>query len=97
MINVGFFYNVIPGKNSEFEKSFESVIEYLRANVDGFVSAVLYRDVMKPDEYMIFSEWKDGDAFREFTTSRPFFDTTNSGKSLLATKPRHVVLKGYNQ
>jgi len=97
MINVGFFYNVLPGKNSEFEKSFEGVIEYLRGNVDGFVSAVLYRDVHKPDEYMIFSEWKDTDSFREFTTSKPFFDTTGAGKSILASKPRHIILSGSTQ
>ena len=92
MINVGFFYDVKPGKNSEFEKSFNEVIRYLEGNVDGFVSAVLYRDVNKPDEYMIFSEWKDNDSFKEFTTSRPFLDTTGVGKNILASRPRHIVL-----
>ena len=93
MINVGFFYSVVSGKEQEFEETFRGVIKFLMENDTGIRDARLYRDVSVPGEYMIFSEWDSVDSFRKFIASRPFKETTEQGKSILRGKPKHVILR----
>lgn len=93
MINVGFFYSVLPGKEEEFEKTFGNVILYLKENGTGIIDAKLYRDVANPSEYMIFSEWDSRESFSKFIQSSPFRETTSEGKKILVRKPRHIILK----
>ncbi|HLH86473.1 MAG TPA: antibiotic biosynthesis monooxygenase [Thermoplasmataceae archaeon] len=93
MINVGFFYSVVSGKEEEFEETFKGVIKFLRENDTGIREVRLYRDVLNAGEYMIFSEWDSVESFREFISSRPFKETTEHGKNILRGKPRHIILK----
>ena len=65
MINVGFFYSVVSGREQEFEETFKGVIKFLMENDTGIRDARLYRDVSVPGEYMIFSEWDSVDSFRK--------------------------------
>ena len=96
MINVGLYYRVKPGHEEEFEKIFSKVLEFLKGNVDGFIDAKLYRSVSDPREYLIYSEWESLDAFRKFTLSRQFSDTTNYGKTILEGMPKHKVFQEIN-
>ena len=96
MINVGLYYRVKKGHEEEFERIFKQVLEFLKKNVDGFIDAKLYRSVDDPSEYLIYSEWRDLDAFRKFVTSRQFSDTTNYGRTILEGMPRHKVFQEIN-
>lgn len=96
MINVGFFYSVIPGKEEEFETTFKEVVKFLRTGHSGIKDAKLYRDVDQPGEFMIFTEWESVESFKDFTTSRPFKNTTEAGKQILKSHPRHIVLRAEN-
>jgi hypothetical protein len=41
MINVGFFYSVVSGKEQEFEETFKGVIKFLMENDTGIRDARL--------------------------------------------------------
>jgi len=93
MITVGMNYNVIPGKQREFEQKFEAVMEALKA-ADGHVASNLYTDVHDDSAYLIVSEWSDQDRFTEFIRSQAFKDVTAWGKAeILAGRPQHTVYK----
>ena len=47
MTTIGMHYDVIPGKEKEFEKGFIGVIEHLKT-VPGHVESKLYEDVRPP-------------------------------------------------
>ncbi|AWR98053.1 antibiotic biosynthesis monooxygenase [Acidianus sulfidivorans JP7] len=97
MINVGLYYRVKPGHEEEFEKSFAGVVQFLKTHVDGFLDAKLYRSVSDPQEYMIYSEWDSLEAFRKFTLSRQFSETTEYGKTILDGVPKHRIFKELNE
>ncbi|MCL5788822.1 MAG: antibiotic biosynthesis monooxygenase [Candidatus Marsarchaeota archaeon] len=90
MIHIGLYYDVKPGKESEFEKIFHSVTSQLGGE-DGFVSGILYRRVDEPNSYMILSEWKSLEHFKRFVTSRPFKEVTNNNRSILMREPYNKV------
>lgn len=93
---MGFYYKVKKGHEQEFEKAFNDVVEYLKKNVDGFVDAKLYRSVMDPSEYLIYSEWKDLDSYRKFTSSEAYKSTVTYGKTIIEDRPFHKVFQQIN-
>ncbi|MEM0121345.1 MAG: antibiotic biosynthesis monooxygenase [Thermoprotei archaeon] len=95
MISIGLYYDVIPGKESEFEEVFNTVKSSLEGS-EGFVSAILYRRVDKPNSYLIYSEWRSLEDFRAFIRSRAFKQVTSDGKSILERTPYNRVYQPLN-
>ncbi|MEM0146585.1 MAG: antibiotic biosynthesis monooxygenase [Conexivisphaerales archaeon] len=96
MINVGLYYRVKEGHESEFEGIFRQALAMLQNSNEGFIAGKLYKEVGEKGEYLIYTEWKDMDSFKKFISSRPFSDVQNYGKSILDGKPRHRVFKEEN-
>ncbi len=90
LVNVGLYYDVKEGMEKDFEKMFSGVIDYLKANAEGFIEAKLYKDTSS-SEYLILSLWKTRESFRNFMESRAFHETTTSGKNLLKGQPFHRI------
>jgi heme-degrading monooxygenase HmoA len=91
MITVGMNYDVLPGKEPEFEAKFSAVIGALN-DAAGHNSSRLFRDVDDASSYLIISEWDSNDAFKAFVTSEAFRSVTNWGKAeILRGRPRHQV------
>ncbi|MFC1492092.1 antibiotic biosynthesis monooxygenase family protein, partial [Nitrospinota bacterium] len=91
MITVGMYYEVLSGKESEFEEKFEAVAGALEGS-SGHVQSLLYHQVNKPNSYAILSEWDSEDAFKAFIQSQAFKDVTNWGKAeILEGRPRHKI------
>ena len=65
MITVGMNYNVIAGKEQEFEDKFAGVIGALEA-AEGHDSSTLWKDVSNGSSYLITSEWNEEQAFTDF-------------------------------
>ncbi|MCA9203555.1 MAG: antibiotic biosynthesis monooxygenase [Planctomycetales bacterium] len=93
MITVGMNYQVIPGKQQDFEDKFAAVLEALRG-AEGHTNSNLWKDVADDASYLITSEWSDESAFTSFIQSEAFRNVTNWGKEqILAGRPRHKVYK----
>jgi heme-degrading monooxygenase HmoA len=93
MITVGMNYQVLPGKQSDFEEKFAAVITALRA-APGHTQSTLWKDVSNDASYLITSEWSDEQAFKDFIQSQAFRDVTNWGKEqILAGRPQHKIYK----
>jgi heme-degrading monooxygenase HmoA len=91
MTTIGMHYDVIPGKEEEFEKGFLNVLEHLKS-VDGHVESHMYEDVAVLGSYVIMSEWKSQEAFTEFLRSDAFKQVTAWGKAeILRGRPKHKV------
>ena len=91
MTTIGMNYEVIAGKEQEFEQGFAGVLEHLK-QVPGHVSSRLYRDVADPGSYLIFSQWSTRESFQQFIQSPAFRQTVSWGKSqILRSRPRHQV------
>ncbi|MDP6277316.1 MAG: antibiotic biosynthesis monooxygenase [Nitrospinota bacterium] len=91
MITVGMYYDVIKGKEEEFEEKFEAVTTALDGSL-GHVQSLLYRQVKKPNSYTILSKWDSQDAFKEFIQSDAFKRVTDWGKAeILEGRPRHKI------
>ena len=91
MTTIGMHYDVIPGKEEEFEQGFLRVIEHLRT-VDGHVESRMYEDVAQVGSYVILSEWQTQAAFTTFLRSDAFKQVTAWGKAeILRGRPRHKV------
>ena len=90
MINVGMYYNVKAGHETEFEKTFTEVIGTLKNAKVGITDAKLYKEVGK-SEYLIYTEWEGIDAFKAFIQSKAFSDTTSYGKSIIEGRPSHRI------
>jgi len=91
MTTVGMQYDVIPGKEGEFEKGFLAVVEHLR-KVPGHVESKLFQDVSSPGSYLILSQWQTREAFDAFLRSPEFRSTTSWGKAeILRSLPKHKV------
>ncbi len=83
MITIGMNYKVLPGKEDNFERMFENVMNGLQ-NV---VGNDLY-------SYLIVSEWDSEEAFNAFVGSEKFRGVVNWGQeNILADKPVHTVYK----
>ena len=93
MITVGMNYQVIEGKQQDFEEKFAGVIGALNA-ADGHTSSTLWKDTANGASYLITSEWSDEEAFSTFIRSDAFRAVTNWGKEqILSGRPSHKVYK----
>ena len=85
MTTIGMHYDVIAGKEEEFERGFLAVIDVLKT-LAGHVDTHLYEDVASVGSYVILSQWQrkeDFDAFR---------NAVAWGKAeILRSRPRHKV------
>ena len=92
MTTIGMHYDVVPGKETEFEEGFLKVIEHLKT-VAGHVESHLYEDVSVRGSYLIQSVWNNKQDFEAFIHSDTFKQVTSWGKAeILRGRPRH---KGY--
>jgi heme-degrading monooxygenase HmoA len=91
MTTIGMHYDVITGKEREFEQGFIGVIEHLKG-VAGHVESKLYEDVQSTGSYLILSQWKTKADFEAFLHSDAFRTVTSWGKAeILRGRPRHKV------
>jgi heme-degrading monooxygenase HmoA len=86
-------YNVIPGKEKEFERGFLDVLHHLRA-IAGHIDSHLYQNVAAPGSYLIMSQWKSLADFQAFIRTDAFKQVTNWGRAeILRGRPVHKVYK----
>lgn len=91
MTSIGMHYDVVAGKEQEFEEGFAAVLEHL-GRVPGHVASRLYEDVQSVGSYLIFSEWNSLESFQAFLQSPEFRKVTAWGKAeILRARPRHKV------
>lgn len=91
MITVGMYYDVVPGKEEEFESDFTTVAHILES-VPGHAQSRLFRDVFRPGSYLIYSEWESREAFGAFARSPEFAMARRWGDDVLLGAPRHTIL-----
>jgi heme-degrading monooxygenase HmoA len=91
MTTIGMNYEVIPGKEQEFERGFLSVIEVLKT-LPGHVESHLYEDVASVGSYVILSKWQRKEDFDAFLKSDAFKKAVAWGRAeILRSRPRHQV------
>jgi heme-degrading monooxygenase HmoA len=91
MTTIGMHYDVIAGKEEEFERGFLNVLDYLKG-VAGHVESRMFEDVRTIGSYVILSEWQTRDAFQAFLKSDAFKQVTAWGKAeILRGRPTHKV------
>jgi heme-degrading monooxygenase HmoA len=91
LTTIGMHYDVIPGKEQEFEKGFLAVIDHLKS-VPGHVESKLYEDVSSAGSYLILSQWDSRESFDRFIQSPEFAKVTAWGRTeILRGRPRHKV------
>jgi len=88
---IGMHYEVVPGKEEEFEKGFLDVLEFLKS-VDGHVESHMYEDVALGGSYVILSQWRDKHTFEAFLKTPEFAKVVAWGKAeILRSRPKHKV------
>ena len=93
MITVGMNYKVLQGKEVQFEKVFENVLQSLQTTA-GHAKSALYKDVQDVQSYLIVSEWSSEDAFQTFIQSDQFKKIVNWGaEQILSGRPVHTVYR----
>ena len=93
MITVGMYYQVIEGKQQDFEEKFAGVIDALNA-AEGHTNSTLWKDTSDGASYLITSEWSEEEAFTNFIRSDEFRSVTNWGKEqILSGRPQHKIYK----
>ena len=91
MTTIGMHYDVVAGKEEEFERGFLNVIEHLKT-VEGHVESHLYEDVQTVGSYVILSEWQTKESFTAFLQSDAFKQVTSWGRAeILRGRPKHKV------
>ncbi|GMU38154.1 MAG: antibiotic biosynthesis monooxygenase [Phycisphaerae bacterium] len=91
MITVGMNYDILPGKEQQFERVFDKVLGVMKG-MSGHKESHLYRNVAAPQSYLIISEWTDPQAFQAFIASDQFRNVANWGKEqILASRPKHEI------
>ncbi len=91
MITVGMNYEVIEGKQDDFEKMFAKVLTVM-AEMEGHDESHLFVDVAKRNSYLIISQWTSEQAFDAFIASDQFKCVANWGKEqILAGRPKHEI------
>jgi len=84
-------YDVIPGKEEEFERGFLKVIELLQT-LPGHRDSHLYEDVASVGSYVILSEWERKEDFDAFLKSDAFKNAVAWGRAeILRSRPKHKV------
>lgn len=92
MVTYGLNYEVRPGREAEFETGFASVLDALRS-WPGHRESRLYRDVLSPQSYLVYSEWENRDGFASFLQSDAFAAAKSWGsQEILSGRPRHTVI-----
>lgn len=59
--------------------------------VKGHRETRLYRDVARPDSYLIYSDWETKEDFSAFMRSEAFKKVQTLGREILANPPRHNI------
>jgi len=91
MTTIGMHYDVVPGKEEEFEQGFLKVLDHLKT-LPGHVESHLYEDVASTGSYVILSQWETKVSFEAFIHSPEFAKVTAWGKAeMLRGRPRHKV------
>jgi heme-degrading monooxygenase HmoA len=91
MTTIGMQYEVIPGKEEEFERGFLSTLEVMKT-LPGHLDTHLYEDVASRGSYMILSHWQTRQDFDAFLASEQFKRAVAWGKAeILRSRPRHKV------
>jgi heme-degrading monooxygenase HmoA len=91
MTTVGMHYDVIAGKEEEFEKGFLGVLALIKT-LPGHVESHMYEDIQSKGSYVILSEWESKESFEKFIHSDDFKKAVAWGKAeILRGRPRHKV------
>jgi heme-degrading monooxygenase HmoA len=91
MTTIGMNYEVIPGKEQEFEQGFIGVLQTLKS-LPGHIESHMYEDVQSQGSYVILSTWQRKEDFQAFLKSPAFAKAVAWGKAeILRSKPRHQV------
>jgi heme-degrading monooxygenase HmoA len=91
MTTIGMHYDVIAGKEQEFETGFLGVLEVLKT-LPGHVETHLYEDVQSRGSYVIWSQWEKLADFQAFMKSEAFAKAVAWGRAeILRARPRHKV------
>src|ERR1043165_6405362 len=91
MTTIGMHYDVIPGKEEEFERGFLGVLEHLKS-LPGHVESHMYEDVASVGSYVILSQWKTKDDFDRLMKSPEFAKVVAWGKAeMLRGRPKHKI------
>ncbi len=92
MVTIGMNYFVIPGKEQIFEDACAKVIETM-GEIDGHATSSLYKEVNDGEPvYLISSQWKEEQAFKDFIASDAFKKVTNWGAlNILRGRPMHTT------
>ena len=91
MTTIGMNYDVISGKEEEFEKGFLTVLEHLRT-LKGHVESRMFQDIASRGSYLILSQWERKEDFDVFMRSPEFAEVIAWGKmEMLRTRPKHKV------
>ena len=84
-------YDVVPGKEEEFERGFLKVLEHLKG-LPGHLESHMYEDVAVVGSYVILSQWQTKEDFDRFLQSDTFRQVTAWGKAeMLRGRPKHKV------
>ena len=87
MTTIGMHYDVIAGKEQEFERGFLAVIDVLRT-LAGHVDTHLYEDVASVGSYVILSQWQRKEDFDAFLKSDAFKNAVAWGRAeILRSRP----------
>lgn len=93
MTTIGMQYEVLPGKEEEFEKGFLQTLEIMRT-LPGHVESRLYEDVASVGSYIILSRWASKEQYAAFLRSDAFKAAVAWGKAeILRSRPKHQVYK----
>ena len=91
MTTIGMHYDVIAGKESEFEQGFLSTLEIMKT-LPGHLDSHLYEDVASRGSYVILSNWENKESFDAFMRSEAFKKAVAWGKAeILRGRPRHKI------
>ena len=91
MTTIGMHYDVIPGKEEEFERGFLGVLEVLKT-LPGHVESHMYEDVASTGSYVILSTWQRKEDFEALLKSPAFAKAVAWGKAeILRSRPKHKV------
>jgi heme-degrading monooxygenase HmoA len=91
MTTIGMHYEVIPGKEEEFEQGFLGVLELLKT-LPGHTESHMYQDIQSKGSYVILSNWETKESFEAFIHSSEFAKAVAWGKAeILRSRPRHKV------
>ena len=91
MVTVGMNYEIRPGKEVQFEKVFDSVLDIMQS-LPGHQETNLFRQVHKEQMYLIVSQLADRASLDAFIESDQFKKVVDWGKEqVLASRPKHEV------